>query len=542
MGWRDTIRKKEVPSWRSTITAKPVEPTQSEALVRGAGQGATLGFMDELSGLGGALGDQLGRIGVDEVEATHPETQAKIEEIKAPSFGETYRQSRDEERGANAASEKAHPKTFFASQLTGGLANPVSRLGSGLGGAAAMGSLYGVGGSDADLTQGEFKKSAKDIGIGAGAGALGYGVAQAIPYVAKGLGKLGKKALTVMGPSDEAISERLAGRAQSSASSYPKLAEKMGGSLKKLEGQIQAADKEASQLLSTEANIPKAYASQVLDEAYNTLKKSHGQTAEVDEPIVAILDKLKRDVSKYGDTISQKDLKEIIQTSDHYIKWDKDSERLNNILKGIRHNFDQTLKFQNPEYKKSMVPVAVKMRILANVRKQFNFEHVPTEGLTPTDTTANKLAHSLSENKFMTQKNLGLLERQTGDDYLKGVKDYNLSKQFEVPVGKTEKSTRRTMAGAGAGSLLGSAFGPMGAAVGGALGAGAGSLADRYGGKWVGSFLDGLVKAGNSEALGKFAPIVREAAKKGPQALAVTGALLSKDEDFKKLLDSLGGR
>lgn len=133
------------------------KPSQLEAVARGAGQGATFGFLDELSGFAGAIGDKLGRMGVDEVRARNPETQAKIDAIaeEQPSFLDKYRETRDEERSANEIAAKEHPKTFFASELGGAVANPLGAIGRGFKGASQAGAVYGLGLGKSDLTKGD---------------------------------------------------------------------------------------------------------------------------------------------------------------------------------------------------------------------------------------------------------------------------------------------------------------------------------------------------------------------------------------------------
>jgi hypothetical protein len=462
-----------------------------------------------------------------------------------------YRSGRDQFQSDARVAAETNPKTAFAGNVAGGFANPLFSGGSitvpsvtgiartvnipaanTLSRVAAASAVQGLGMSQADLTKGELKeleKAAMDTGFSAAGGALGYGVGKAIPAVMKGAGSAGKKLLTTLGPSEEAINARLAGKAQDNAATYPHLAEKMGSTLKNLQSQINEASHNAFEKLSTELNIPKPYVTTHLDDAITKLKLNGKTVGPVDKRITSFLENLRGDVSELGDNISQKDLKVLIQKLDDNINWDdQSSEKLNNVLKGMRSDFDKTLKFQNSDYKKAILPVQVKLKILENLKKQFNFKNSPGEGLIPTDTTASKLQNSMSENKFMTQKNLGLLERHTGDDYLSGAKDYQLAKQFE----KTgPNGAKRTALGMGLGYMIGHGS-PLAVGVGTAVG----STLDHYGGKAVGNLLDGIVKAGNSDAFGKFKPIIEQASKRGPEAMAVTASILSQNPEFKNYL------
>ncbi len=504
------------------------KPGMLEAGARGAAQGATLGFGDELAGVGGVLGNQLGKMGVDSVESTHPEVQSRLDSIAshAPTDLDIYKKSRNEERSANQAAEKAHPGTSFAGNLVGGVANPLARAAGSLKGAMAYGGTQGLGSSDADLTEGDVQGAALDTGLGSGFGAAGAAVGKAIPKAIDGAKWLTKKALTTLGPSEEAITARLAGKAQPSALSYPELAEDMGGTLKTLKGQISEKSDEAAKMLSSEANLPRSYATTPIDEALTAQGKLIGST---DKQVQSVLNSLKEDMSQYGDNISERDVKTLIKKLDDNINWDDQSQnKLNQTLEGIRSKLDRTLKFQNPAYKQAIKPVSQRMAVLDNIKRQFNFRNIPGEGLQPTDTTASKVQTALRENKAVTQKNLEKLKGFTDKDYPELAKDYHLSQQFE---NTGPNGSRRTVLGGAMGGLLG-----LGTPAAIGVGAGAGAVLDRYGGKAVGNLIDGYLKAGNSAAFGKFAPIIKKAAEKGPQSLAVLSSILSSNPEFKKTM------
>lgn len=154
----------------------PAAPTPGigEAIGRGAIQGATLGFGDELTGA--------------------------IESILG---SKTYAQSRDESRAANRAASEAHPLAYGGAELGAGLVTPVPGLGAAKAGAglaahalsgAAIGGLAGIGSSEADLTKGDFGGAIHDTVqsalLGGAIGAVG--------------GKLGQK----LGGAGEASEER----------------------------------------------------------------------------------------------------------------------------------------------------------------------------------------------------------------------------------------------------------------------------------------------------------------------------------------------
>jgi hypothetical protein len=444
-----------------------------------------------------------------------------------------YRQARDSFSQDAKTAADANPKTAFAGNIAGGIANPLFHGADSIPKVMGAGAVQALGTSDADLTKPgdvkEVNRAAKDAAIGAAGGAVGYGVAKAIPEVAQGLGWIGKKALTTLGPSEEAINARLAGRAQPTARSYPELAEDLSGSVKGLKGQIGDLGKEATQTLSVEPTIPKGYVTAPIDEAVEALGVQGKLVGPTDKRVSETLSALKSDLESLGDTISERDLKGLIKNMDDNINWDDQSQdKLNRVLEGLRSKFDQTLKFQNSNYKNAMEPISQRMSVLDNIKRQFNLRNIPGQGLQPTDTTATKMQTALRENKAVTQDTLDQLKGFTGDDYQDLAKDYQLSHQFE---NTGPNGSRRTVLGGAVGGLLG--HGTPGAI---GLGAGTGAILDRYGGQAVGKMIDGYVKAGNSAAFGKFKPIIDAAAAKGPEALAVTGSILSRDPDFRKLM------
>lgn len=135
------------------------KPSQFESGLRGAVQGVSMGFGDEITG---ALESAAGSLGL------------------VPD--KTYEQARDESRAAYHAAEEANPATYLASQAGGSLATLAipglnvakgASLGANLGKTAIMGGLTGLGSSEAkDISQ-----MALDTGAGAliGAGTAGGG-------------------------------------------------------------------------------------------------------------------------------------------------------------------------------------------------------------------------------------------------------------------------------------------------------------------------------------------------------------------------------
>lgn len=113
------------------LAANKPQPSMLESGLRGAAQGASLGFSDELTG---ALESTAGSLGL------------------VPD--KTYEQSRDEARANNQAAQKANPVTYGAGEIGGGLASSFALPGAAatMGGralqAGATGAIMGYGVTD----------------------------------------------------------------------------------------------------------------------------------------------------------------------------------------------------------------------------------------------------------------------------------------------------------------------------------------------------------------------------------------------------------
>lgn len=131
-------------------------PGLGASFARGAAQGITLGFADEIAGL-----------------------------VESAFTGKTYRQARDESRAAFARAQLANPKAYFAGEIGSalvpglGAAKAIKAGGTALQAglrAAKIGGLSGAGASEADLTRGDVGGLARDVAIGgAASGVLGAG-------------------------------------------------------------------------------------------------------------------------------------------------------------------------------------------------------------------------------------------------------------------------------------------------------------------------------------------------------------------------------
>lgn len=157
----------------------------TESLGRGAAQGATFGFGDEIAGAYDAAASAPGQWFY---EFKNPDAP------KSASFAERYAKKRDSVRAANEAARLANPKTYFAGEIAGSLAPSLLTAGAGAGTAAGrlaiaagQGATQGLGYSDATSATGLLG----DTALGAGVGLAGFGIGKAAGAGLSGLASKG---------------------------------------------------------------------------------------------------------------------------------------------------------------------------------------------------------------------------------------------------------------------------------------------------------------------------------------------------------------
>lgn len=175
--------------------------TQLGAATRGAIQGGTFRFGDEI-GAGammvpeavGRLSEKVGLIDRPKasVEGHLDEDTAQAAQDKARGgLGDVYRKLRDSLRTDNKTAESAHPTTYGLSEAGAGMAMPVpgsglmkgaplvAKMGLGLAQGAGMGAVLGAGGSEADTLDGIKDDAITGAAFTAPLGVAGGVVAQA---------------------------------------------------------------------------------------------------------------------------------------------------------------------------------------------------------------------------------------------------------------------------------------------------------------------------------------------------------------------------
>jgi hypothetical protein len=511
----------KLPTYEETIP----EVSKKESFVRGAAQGATMGFADELT--------------------------AALESMATPK---TYEQARGESREAYKEAQMANPKTYMGGEFAGAGA---TALVPGLGEMtipkmAAQGALYGLGSSEADLTKGtaeEAKQATKDVLTGGAVGAVGgvigkgleAGVTKVIPKIAKWatasiipekeameavIARLTnpeeiKNALTTPG-----VMDKLVNTTNKALTKAGELSEAAQGALNPTKvtntAELVDAFKDVQSQFMTEG-IPSGEAQEAALAALNKWKgviRQHLKANEGDLPDTTLA-KLIRDMRK--------------ETNYNPLTATAADNQANKALKALNTRLDKILKDNNPEYAEAMIPVDELMQGISKVENLFNLIKGKGGEIAAGKMTESRVANALGPNKTYTQEALEHLKNLTGEDLLSEMEKSQLRNVFES--GKKGGFGLQAW-GTGIGATMGRLFPvPGGALAGGAVGGLAANAAE--GGRIAAALIDKWLAVRNSATSGaimKYGPLLADAAKRGGNALASTHFVLStSDPEYQKL-------
>ena len=201
------------------------EISQTESASRGALQGATLGFGEEIAGGLGSIYDKV----MSYIPSTPQNVDAQLADqgFKGDvdkSMLDRYKEQRDLVRDDNKSAEEANSGSYLAGEIAGGLAPAV--LG---GGAAAVanigkegikqgakqvikeGAKFGAadaaGRSEAELLDGEVKEFGKDVAIGA---TIGAGASVLFPAGIGAIKKSSAKAAAILKGLNKKVQDKMA--------------------------------------------------------------------------------------------------------------------------------------------------------------------------------------------------------------------------------------------------------------------------------------------------------------------------------------------
>lgn len=542
MSWKKTIQtiEPQSKSWRDSISTIEEQPSELESLLRGAAQGASFGFSDEITGA-----------------------------IESLLTDKDYETARDESRTNNKAAQEANPFSYGTGEIGAALGTTfipgVGALNAGkaatfagrAGLAAAQGGLTGAGMSEAEDASG----IVKDTAIGAATGAAMQGIGEKV--IAPAMSKAGQFIKNkVLDKADDAVNYGLqkAGRVmadvpEADTARYLSNPEAVNKSMTIGElGEDLLNNNEDSLLKQMYQR-----ASDFSSDAWNTLdSKKTVSNNSLRQSIADIQDSLLTDGVLLGDNqtrayqklaalsesikqlpqdIPEPTMKRIIQNLDSNINWnDPNAKVVNDAFKDVRGFVDNTLKTQNTAYKSAMEKTADITDSIQTVKSAFQNRQNPEnfdKFLKSVKNLDKKSEHS-SVNQALDK-----IKEHTGYDLREQILNSQAKSAF---MKDSTNGSRKTLTGALVGSAAGSVMGPLGVTVGGAVGGAAGAVGDKYAGRIFKSILNGKISATEgiqsiAPQLGKYAEPLMNAAKQSNKSLAATMFILQqRDPSFRELM------
>jgi hypothetical protein len=171
---------------------KPEETSMASTAIRKGLQGATSGFLDEISGGIEAAGRIAGVEGLggsfSDVKMSEGGPTLNPEDLK-----NSYIQARNKKREMLSQDSKDYPSISMASEIAGGVVSPANKVVTGMSaakGGATLGALYGLGNSDSDSLGGALSDTATGALTGA---AVGKVMDKAAPIISKGAQRVSDK-------------------------------------------------------------------------------------------------------------------------------------------------------------------------------------------------------------------------------------------------------------------------------------------------------------------------------------------------------------
>jgi ribosomal protein S13 len=521
------------------------EPSTAESVLRGASQGASLGFSDELAGALGSLGYKAGLASAPRIKSTHPEAQAKIEQIadqNTPDLADIYRQGRDEERALNEAARKANPVAFGAGELGGATANPIAAGAASLRGGAALGGIMGLGQSESDVTRGNILNPAQDVAMGAAGGALfpavGKAISPMLPHVIPERGTIGRKLGTLL----TGVPERELQTYAAQTGAINKMIKESGGDLtvaadavrEKLQAGLRKTKDNLNKQISEVLNNASPQKTIPLDPIINKLQLEKAKlNPNLHEEAVSQLDDIIGKVAGEADdkgNVNLKSLQDIKmylmdKAKGSYLKGGQLFSTASEAANAAKRAATTTLEVLNPlapEIQKANKQLQQLHFIEGNLNKNLIAAGKPEAALLAAGSA------DASRNRTMLKK-LGELTNQNAlGEAEKLAAARTFANPSYSPVDTTGKSAFRLMTASGIGGAVGGVPGAIaaGALTSPAMTKMAINIADLA--------RDRLGTPAAKKVFGKFAPALELAKQRGPQALAVTSAMLASDPEFKE--------
>jgi hypothetical protein len=525
---QDELIDEQTPSWTPPEDEVEGGPSKTESFFRSTAQGASMGFADEITAA-----------------------------AEAALTDKPYTQARDESRTAYKEAKEANPKTSFVGEMAGAAA---TALIPGMGALsvpkmAAQGALYGLGSSEADLTQGnleEANRATKDVLIGGAVGTLGGFGSEGLKWTAgKAIPKLAKWATASIIPEKEAleaVTARLTNPAEiKNALTTPGVMDKLVNTTNQALTKAGELSEAAQKALNPTRVTNTAELVDAFKDVQSKFMTEGIPSGEGQEAALAALNKwkgvirqhLKANEGDLPDTTLAKLIRDMRkETNYNPLTATAADDMANKALKTLNTKLDTILKETpgNEVYKEKMIPVDELMQGIAKVENLFNLIKGKGGAVAAGKMTESRVANALGPNKTYTQEALEHLKNLTGTDLMNDLEKSQLRNVFE----SGQKGGYGLQAwGAGVGATAGRLLNlPGGALAGGAIGGLAANAAE--GGKIAAALIDKWLAVRNSATSGaimKYGPLLADAAKRGGNALASTHFVLStSDPNYAELV------
>lgn len=539
MSWRDTVKpanNEPKKSWRDTIAKAPEADSVLESTLRGAAQGASLGFADELTG------------GAETAGEVFTDPTLRLKDLLT-----RYKKNRDLSRENYRKAEADNPKSYLAGNVGGGIATafvPGLNLAKGatLGKVALQSAGVGAAGGFGSSEREDILGLAKDTAIGGVIGGVapgainlaGKALAKGGQYVAKGAKAAGFQALKAFTDTSPEMAKKLLARTPEQikgARTREEIAEAAVDAVGALKSKVSQGSSEAFDILENESvKIPKKTFIDAIDNEVKKLKRHGSITAEVDRDISRLEDTRRRTLAQKGDLFSGAQTKSYIRQLDNAAQETTSAGGFASddvqALRNVRREVDGPLKEASPAYREKMSEVAKDVDVLKRADKLFG-----------KDQTVNARLESLN------RKNANPFVRSTLQD-LDAAGGTKLSEELETGsirdyfAKDTTNGARKTVMGTAVGAGLGALGGPFGSALGAGIGGMAGAALDKN----ARPIAEAALRLSQrldpiSGKLGRFAKPLLEAAKRGPAAFVLTHqTLLNTNEEYRKTNETLGGK
>lgn len=531
--------------------------------------GATLGFIDEMSGGLEALGQAAGVKGLGGKAKDWGFTDAGPT-LDVDKLEQAYVQGRDRERILQDEITNAHPVVSTTADIAGSAALAPMSGGASLGarvlGASALGAVAGLGTSNADLTKGDVVGAVKDAAVGGAlGGVLQYGGEK---IISPALNKAGRW-ISESGPA-KAIGKTLASVSPENTERYLSRSRNVNSALEmedigqyfkddaleQFQNHLSNLDNEAWKTLKTQPELNKNdilqmgddFVQKILSGKNGELTRSAGTGADADR-IKVIYQQLEEIKNAYGSNLSESDLKSVVQSLQK-LGWSLEGSPRTSIqgqaIQQLSGLYNDVLKSVNPIYAEKMVPVQEATSTLQSINRQFVNQQAP-EQMDKFLRTAKKFGNLSDESEAL--KAIRGLDKTTGA----GVEDMIRDRLTHDSFLKSDTNgSRKTLAGALLGKAAEGAIGGVigynvsdGSGTGAATGAMVGLSLDKYAGQVFKQILNSQMSAAEgvqkiAPYIGKFAKPLMDAASRGNTAVSATHFILQQSNpEYREMLKKM---